>query len=80
MNFDMDSSDFEAEFTANFDINAPTVVYVNQPYYYPDGYNYTISASEDQIRVDVTDSRYLKVWVTDEDLHGETVKINIMKN
>ena len=58
--FDMDSSDFTAEFTANTTIDAPTVIYVNQPYYYPTGYTYSLSATEDQMTVDISDNRYLK--------------------
>lgn len=77
--FKMESSDFTAEFTANIKIDAPTVIYVNQPYYYPSGYNYTLSATSSQVTVDDSDSRYLKFQVTDPALDGTTIKVEITK-
>jgi hypothetical protein len=77
--FSMDSSDFTAEFTANTKIDAPTVIYVNQPYYYPSGYSYTLSVSNSQVSVDDSDSRYLKFQVTDPTLDGKTIKVQITK-
>lgn len=37
-NFSMETSAFSAEFIVNTKIDAPTIVYVNQPYYYESGY------------------------------------------
>ena len=75
-NFDMTTSSFSATFEVNTSINAQTVVYLNQKYYYPEGFNYTRSVPAD---VDVSDSRYIKFQITDPTINGNQVKITVTK-
>jgi len=78
-NFSMETSDFAAEFIVNTAIDAPTVVYVNQPYYYEAGYDYKLSCEEEQVVVDTSDSRYIKFQVKDAALNGQKVTIEVIK-
>lgn len=41
-NFNDKNGEFFAEFKVNTDINAPTIVFLNQQYWYPNGYDYEI--------------------------------------
>jgi hypothetical protein len=75
-NFDMKTSNFSATFEVNSSINAPTVVYLNQKYYYPEGFNYTLSVPAD---FDLSDSRYIKFQITDPTTNGSQVSIKITK-
>jgi len=77
--FSMETSHFVAEFTVNTGIDAPTVVFVNQPYYYEYGYNYDISGAGDAVEIDATDSRYLKLQIRDPKLNGAKVRVEITK-
>lgn len=53
-NFNMDTSEFNADFTVNTSIEAPTVLYLNKQYYYPNGVNieFTDKQTGIQLRAD----------------------------
>ena len=75
----MDTSYFTAEFLVDTEIPAPTVVFVNQPYYYPNGFEFIVSGAGDAYEVDFSDSRYIKFRITEACLKGAKIKIEVTK-
>ena len=82
MNFNSDTSAFTGTYTVNTDITAPTVVYLNSEYWYPNGYTYTLTANgtkpaSKQYTVDATDPQELSITFTDKALAGKVVTIAV---
>lgn len=79
-NFDMESSAFEAEFTVDTSIQAPTILFASKEYYYPNGTQVTITVdgvelTTSQVEYFETDDNHMKITVTDSTLSGKTVRI-----
>jgi len=82
MNFNSDTSAFAGAWTVNTDIKAPTVVYLNSEYWYPNGYTYTLSVNgakpaSKQYTVDATDPQRLSITFTDKALQGKVVALSV---
>lgn len=78
--FDMDTANFEAEFTVDTSIQAPTILFASKQYYYPNGTDVSITVdgvtlTEDQVVVDNSDENHFNITVTDQTLNGKTVNI-----
>ena len=52
MNFNEDSGKFSIKFMVNTGVKAPTVLYLNQSYYYPAGYDITITSEGQTLGTD----------------------------
>jgi len=50
MNFNTLTGTYKADFTVNTAIDAPTVIYLNEEYYYPNGVRVTLQA--DDVKLD----------------------------
>lgn len=46
MKFDTETSNFGGSFFYNSEVTEPTVVFVSQEYWYPDGYDFLVTDSE----------------------------------
>lgn len=82
MTFDSKTAFFSSKYTVNTSIAAPTVVYLNTEYWYPDGYTYTLTANgvkpaSKQYTVDSTDPQRLSITVTDKALQGNVINIEV---
>jgi hypothetical protein len=82
MTFDSKTSFFSSTYTVNTSIAAPTVVYLNTEYWYPNGYTYTLTANgvtpaSKQYTVDSTDPQRLSITFTDKALHGQIINIAV---
>jgi len=80
--FNSNTSALTATYTVNTDIAAPTVVYLNTEYWYPDGYGYDIVAngalvSSKQYTVDATDPQRLSITITDKALAKAKITITV---
>ena len=82
--FDVDTAEFNAEFTANTSIEAPSVAYLSSEYYYQDGFSFKVT---DQAGQALAESAYtakaegntLEVTVIDAAYDGQTIKIAVIK-
>lgn len=82
MNFNSATSAFAASYTVDTGIAAPTVVYLNTEYWYPNGYTYTLAANgskpaSKQYTVDSTDPQRLSITFTDKKLSKAVVTITV---
>jgi hypothetical protein len=62
MNFNHETGQFFAKIDINHDIKAPTVIYTNDMYWYPDGFDYIIADTfrdrklgPKQVKIDTSD-------------------------
>lgn len=81
--FDMDSGIFNAAITLDTSIEAPSVLYTNAEYYYPNGKEVSfmvgkIALTEDQYTVEGLDQNYTSFTVTDKALNGQSLSIKVM--
>lgn len=77
MKFNSTTGIFNTVFTVNTDIEAPTVVYRSDEYYYPHGYTWTLSDKMGNVLVEKTDfmtkelkKNYLAIQVVNEKFNG----------
>jgi len=49
MSFNVTTADYTSTFTYNSDINAPTVIFASEEYYYSAGYLLTVSAGGSEL-------------------------------
>ena len=81
MNFNEDSGNFSHKFMVDIGVKAPTVLYLNQSYYYPAGYDIAITSEGQTLGTDayeMTDSEnFLEITITDTNLDHRLVTIKI---
>ena len=82
--FDVDTSEFNVEFTATTSIKAPSVAYLSSDYYYQDGFSFEVTDEDGQALADSAftakaEGNSLEVTVTDPAYDGKTVKIAVIK-
>ncbi len=85
MNFDSITGDFVASFRADTKINAPTVIYTSELYYYKNGYDVKVLTTDglnlvgsDSLKIDSKSiARHLQIQVTDVNYDGQLLTIKI---
>ena len=82
-NFNTYTGVFKADFTIDTTIDAPTVVYLNQQYFYPDGVVVSLhvdgeKVNASQVQIDFSDTRYYTFQVTDELLNGKSLSLKAL--
>ena len=82
MSFNVTTAYYTTTFTYNSDVNAPTVIFVSDEYYYSNGYKMTITVEGNELNpgfytVDSTEKNYLQIQLTDGGLNGEDITITI---
>lgn len=80
--FDMATGAFEAEYTVDTSIAAPTVMYTSQQFYYPNGKKVTVSAdgemlTADQVSYSELDDNHTSITITDSTLNGKTINVSV---
>ena len=84
MKFDTQTSDFSFSFVVNTDINAPSVGFFSETFFYENGLNYTLTTSDGTelaqtaYTADFKDS-HLTFQVTDSSLNGQTLTLTASK-
>ena len=83
--FDASTGRLDARFTLDTMVDAPTVIYLNEEYWYPNGYTYQImvEGAEAPIRayfVDATDKQRLAIKFNDHSLAGKLIELSFFKN
>ena len=80
--FDVDTSEFNVEFTVNTDVNAPSVAYLSSTYYYENGITYTIAAADGtalpttSVSAEYKDN-LLSFTISDSSYNGKTIKLMV---
>lgn len=83
LNFDSTSGNFVGTYKVDTTILQPTVVFTSSEYYYPNGYDFTVSDASGNVLTDsdmeVTQikNNYFGVLIKNPSLNGQNVKIQI---
>jgi len=75
MSFDMSTSAFELSFTLNLSITSPTIIYLNQVWYYPKGF--TINVSPNVLTWNQSEVNYLEFTPISSAKDGQVITIKI---
>ena len=84
MKFDTQTSDFSFSYVVNTDIDAPSVGFFSETFFYENGLNYTLATSDGTelastaYTVEFKDS-HLTFQVTDGSLNGQTLTLTASK-
>lgn len=78
MKFDPSSSDFSFQYQVNENCSSqPTIIYLNEEYYYPNGYNINVEP-RDALLVRQNEVNYLEFMLRMENVKvGQQVRIDI---
>lgn len=84
-NFDMESSEFYAEFSIKSS-SGPSQLFVHQEYYYPNGLTYSIfdveagrALDSTQVQASFTEEKYINFQVVDPALEGRTIGVRVSR-
>ena len=80
--FDTETAGLIANWTLDANVSAPTVLYLNSEYWYPNGYTYTVSvdgtdAPTTAYTVDATDKQRLAIQFTEPSYDQKTVSVTV---
>jgi len=80
--FDTETAGLIANWTLDANVDAPTVLYLNSEYWYPNGYTYTVSvdgtdAPTTAYTVDATDKQRLAIQFTEPSYDQKTVSVTV---
>lgn len=64
-------------------MDAATVMYLNEHYWYKHGYQVTLKAdgkklAASQVEIDQSDAQYYRFKVTDESLDGQEISVHVL--
>jgi len=79
MSFDPETSNFILTYQINPSIEGPTEIYINEDFYYSNGFGVSITPSN-AATWKRTKKNHVEVYATKEVVKGQTVTINIRKN
>jgi len=83
MNFNTNSGNFKARYTLNKAVTGPTVVYLNEDYWYPNGYAWIVEidgeeAPKDSFTFDTSDVTRLSItFAADTTYDGKQISISV---
>lgn len=82
MHFATETGAFTAKFTLEVTVDAPTIVYLNEDYWYPNGYDFHVfvegvQAPSSAYTIDVSNKKYLSIKFSETSYSGQTITINV---
>ena len=85
MGFNTSTAVFGAEFTVDTSIDQPSVLYWNQDYYYPLGFNFKLynlfgqplSMSAGDFSLDLSQKHYARFKILNQAFNGQTIIVQV---
>jgi len=79
--FDTNSGNFTFDFNVDTNVNAASVAFFSEEYYYPNSFNYTLSANGSALDASAYTAEYkdnyLSFTITDSALNGEKITLDV---
>jgi hypothetical protein len=77
MRFNPKTSEFQFQFAANLSATAPTIIYLNQKYYYPKGFNVEIRPQTPSIQWKQTEPNRIQITFDSTITAGYEIAVKI---